>query len=114
MNHTFKVILVGDEGCGKSVLVKRFNEDRFEKKYIPTLGVEVDPLRFENNVCLNIWDCSGNEKFRGLGDGYYVGAQGAILCFDLTSPNTLYNIPKWVNEVKRRVENIPFVICGLM
>ena len=47
----------------------------FEKKYIPTLGVEVRPLRFSTNfgpIVFNVWDTAGQEKFGGLRDGYYI------------------------------------------
>ncbi|OEH75194.1 GTP-binding nuclear protein ran [Cyclospora cayetanensis] len=71
----FKLILVGDGGVGKTTLVKRHLTGEFEKKYIPTLGVEVRPLRFSTNfgpIVFNVWDTAGQEKFGGLRDGYYI------------------------------------------
>ena len=46
---TFKLILVGDGGVGKSTFVKRHVSGEFEKKYVPTLGVEVYPLKFSTS-----------------------------------------------------------------
>ena len=60
----------------------------FEKKYIPTLGVEIHPMDFhttEGRMILNVWDTAGQEKFGGMRDGYYVGGECAIIMFDLTS-----------------------------
>ena len=37
----FKLILVGDGGTGKTTFVKRHSTGEFEKKYEPTIGVEV-------------------------------------------------------------------------
>ncbi|OXB70746.1 UNVERIFIED_CONTAM: hypothetical protein H355_003781 [Colinus virginianus] len=71
----FKLILVGDGGVGKTTLVKRHLTGEFEKKYIPTLGVEVHPLKFQTNfgqIIFNVWDTAGQEKFGGLRDGYYI------------------------------------------
>ncbi|CAE8625918.1 unnamed protein product, partial [Polarella glacialis] len=45
----FKLVLCGDGGVGKTTLVKRHLTGEFEKKYIPTLGVEVHPLKFTTN-----------------------------------------------------------------
>ncbi len=116
MIPTFKVVLVGDGGCGKTTLLKRHLSGQFEAKYIPTLGVEVHPLRFNTNygqMIINVWDCAGQEKFRGLGDGYYVGAQGCIVAFDLTSKVTMKNTGKWIQDMYRMNTETPFVICGM-
>jgi len=42
---TFKVVLVGDGGVGKTTFVKRHISGEFEKRYIATMGVEVHPLK---------------------------------------------------------------------
>ena len=74
-DKTFKLILVGDGGVGKTTYVKRHLTGDFEKKYVATLGVEVHPLKFRTThgtITFNIWDTAGQEKFGGLGAGYYV------------------------------------------
>jgi len=56
---TFKLILVGDGGTGKTTFVKRHITGEFEKKYVATVGVEVHPLKFHTNcgqICFNVWD----------------------------------------------------------
>ena len=46
---TFKLVLVGDGGVGKTTFVKRHLTGEFEKKYVATLGVEVHPVEFCTN-----------------------------------------------------------------
>ena len=70
---TFKLVLVGDGGVGKTTYVKRHLTGEFEKKYIATMGAVVHPMDFTTNrgkLVFNVWDTAGQEKWAGLRDGY--------------------------------------------
>ncbi|XP_064392847.1 GTP-binding nuclear protein Ran-like [Halichondria panicea] len=112
---TFKLVLVGDGGTGKTTFVKRHRTGEFEKKYVATVGVEVHPLVFYTNkgpIQFNVWDTAGQEKFGGLRDGYYIQGQCAIIMFDVTSRVTYKNVPNWHRDLVRVCDSIPIVLCG--
>ncbi|KAG1346181.1 putative GTP-binding nuclear protein Ran1B [Cocos nucifera] len=100
---------------GKTTFVKRHLTGEFEKKYEPTIGVEVHPLDFFTNcgkIRFYCWDTAGQEKFGGLRDGYYIHGQCAIIMFDVTARLTYKNVPTWHRDLCRVCENIPIVLCG--
>lgn len=113
--HTFKLVLVGDGGTGKTTFIERHLLGDFRKKYVATLGVEVHPLEFDTNygkVRFDVWDTAGQEKFGGLRDGYYVYADCAIIMFDVTSRRTYDDVLNWHKDLIRACENIPIVLVG--
>ena len=112
---TFKIIMVGDGGVGKTTFIRRHITGEYENKYIATMGVEITQLAFSTtcgNILYNCWDTAGQEKFGGLRDGYYIGGHAAIIMFDVTSRITYRNVPNWYKDLVRVLPNIPIVLVG--
>ena len=111
----YKVVLCGNEGTGKTTFIKKHLTKEFEKKYIATIGAEVHSIIFRTSrgkVCLDVWDISGLEKLSPLRDGYYIGADCAIIMFDVSNIITYKNVITWYKELTRVCENIPIVLIG--
>src|SRR5579883_2671008 len=97
---TFKIIFVGEANTGKSTYLLRQVSDQFRPQYTPTLGVEVYPLRFQTNlgpICFNVWDCAGDQRYGGLRDGYFIGAEGCLLF----GGSEVKEMERWGNDVVR-------------
>ena len=112
---TFKLVIIGDGGVGKTTFVKRHITGEFQKPYIPTKGAEVSFIDFSTSrglIRFNIWDTAGQEKFGTLRECYYIEAHCAIVMFDLTSRQTYKNVPKWHKDLTKICENIPIVLVG--
>jgi GTP-binding nuclear protein Ran len=113
--HKYKVVIIGEGGVGKTSFLKRYRTGEFEKRYIATMGVEVNPMQIHTNkgtVIFNMWDCAGQEKFQGLGDGYYIGAQATMLMFDVTNNSTYKALPGLFKCLTKTTGTIPMVVCG--
>lgn len=112
---TFKIVFVGDGGVGKTTMIHRILTDQFSPRYISTVGVEVHPLIFETTrgrITFNVWDTAGQEKLRGLADGYYHQSDAAILMYDVNSRVSFRNLANWRTEVQRVCPNIPILIVA--
>lgn len=111
----YKLILFGDEAVGKTSLVNRFVNDKFEQNYISTLGYNVYEKRFSFGdyiVSLMIYDVGGQERFAELRKRYAEGANTALLVYDVTNETSFNNLEKWAGELYRYVGALPFVILG--
>ncbi|XP_071690634.1 ras-related protein RABC2a-like [Rutidosis leptorrhynchoides] len=99
---SFKILLIGDSGVGKSSLLVSFISDSFEE-IAPTIGVDFKIKHLTvgaKSVKLTIWDTAGQERFRTLTSSYYRGAQGIILVYDVTRRETFTNLSDiWAKEI---------------
>ena len=113
--NTFNVILVGDGGVGKTTFVKQHLTEEFEKRYIATVGVDVHPKLYnttEGQICFNIWDMAGQEKFGGVQANFYRDKDCAIIMFDVTSEQTYKNVKYWHTQIVSNIGNIPTIVVG--
>jgi GTP-binding nuclear protein Ran len=111
---TFKLILVGDSGTGKTTFLERHLTGEFEKCYLASVGAVMQPLRFTTNpygtICFNCWDIAGQEKV-GC-DLYYAGSACAIIMFDVTTRDSYHSVPNWHRDIVRVCGSIPMVLVG--
>ena len=111
----FKVVILGDGGVGKTSFLKRFRTGEFEKRYIATMGVEVNPQPLytsKGQVVINTWDTAGQERFNGLGEGYAIGAQAAIIMCDVTNRTTFKSFSRYYRMVRKVCGDIPIDFVG--
>lgn len=108
----YKILLVGDVGVGKTTFLQKYLSNNMDLRYLATLGVEVTSINYDNNIKLSVWDCAGQEKFSGLGNGYYKDAHAAIVFYDTTSNLSKNNVQSWINSIRNVRPNIPIILCG--
>jgi len=114
--YVYKVIIIGDPGVGKTSLIKKYVEEKFESEYKATIGTNIlkkDVLIKENDtqiqVELMIWDIAGQEKWKHYRHIYYRGSQGAFVVYDVTRPVTFKNVKEiWVRDLYNYLEERDF------
>ncbi|TKJ22803.1 MAG: hypothetical protein CEE42_12635 [Promethearchaeota archaeon Loki_b31] len=115
---TFKIIIFGDAGCGKTTLTQRFLTNLFVSDSKMTIGVDFEVKSLEvdkQKVKLQIWDFGGEERFRFLLPTYVRGARGGLFLFDITNYSSIAHIDDWLSVIRKeiRAEDIfPIIVVG--
>lgn len=120
-NLKTKVCLVGDNGVGKTSLIRRYVLDAFEDKYLSTLGTKVMKKEVEvsfpkENLAATmdmlIWDIMGQHGFQELlKEAYFYGARGILAVVDITRKSTLEGLDDWIACVEDVAGPLPMLIA---
>ena len=89
-DFTFKMIVIGDAGVGKSCLTGRAIKDKFKTYYAPTVGFEFLSFstKIDNKIIkLQIWDTCGQEVYRSLITNFYRNASLAMMVYSIKEKN---------------------------
>ena len=114
----FKIVLFGDETEGKKILTQKFMFNLFPSSH-DTLGVdfEVKSLSVDKyKIKLQVWDISGERRFRDLLPNYISHARGGLFVYDVTEKSSLTNINFWLSLVKKELakeEIFPIIAVGI-
>ena len=109
-----KIIFTGDSGVGKSSIINGLMGQPFEIEYEPSIGVDFFSLSLnyqDKIIKLQIWDSSGQEKFKSLIPNYIRGASLVLIVYDVNDRKTFDNLQTWIDFINN-IENSNIVIIG--
>ena len=110
----FQVGMLGDSQIGKTQLMVRYIENKYDEDYIETLGVNFmeKEIHLKNvDVTISIWDLGGQKEFATLVPLICVDAQVLLFCFDLTQQASLFSVKRWYKIAKKENQSfMPFLI----
>uniref|UniRef100_H3AZJ6 small monomeric GTPase n=1 Tax=Latimeria chalumnae TaxID=7897 RepID=H3AZJ6_LATCH len=121
-----KLLALGDSGVGKTTFLYRYTDNKFNPKFITTVGIDFREKRVVYNsagpngttgktfkVHLQLWDTAGQERFRSLTTAFFRDAMGFLLMFDLTSQQSFLNVRNWMSKAQERtfLENKLILVC---
>ena len=111
----YKILVVGDLGCGKTSFIHQYVSQTFNGAYRATIGVDfaLKTLKVDKtNVRLQLWDIAGQERFGHMTRVYYKEALGAFVVYDVTRPKTFTAVTKWKQDIDENLTNIPCVLLA--
>jgi small GTP-binding protein len=118
-DRSIKVILIGDSGVGKTNILSRLVNNKFEEKHNPSLSLEYNnhTIKINNFVIrMQIWDTAGQEKLNSIISNYYRSAEVAVFVYSINNKNSYISIQEWfkelINENNEEDNNVKKVLLG--
>lgn len=104
-----KVIIIGNQGTGKTCLALRYVKDCFHPTTITTgfQSLHQHLLVEDQKISLEIWDTAGQERFRSMSL-----TSVALLVYDVCNAKSFEELINWGDEVRSSCPGIILVVCG--
>jgi len=106
-DYLFKILVVGEQGTGKTSIIKRYVHNIFSVNYKCTIGVDfaLKVINWSDSavVRLQLWDIAGQERFGNMTRVYYKEAVGAMVVFSIGQIETFEEVRKWKADIDSKV-----------
>ena len=99
---TIKILLVGNSAVGKTCILLRYSDNKFQGDFLSTIGLDfkVKHMTIDDKpIKLQVWDTAGQEQYRNITQSFLRGADGILLCFDLTNKMSFDQISDWMHSI---------------
>ena len=101
---TYKVIVLGLYGVGKTTIINRLMNKETDKEYAPTISVDVKNFQVKVNekiIQLELWDICGNEEFAQNTPNLFRDTSLAIIVYAINDRKSFFSVEKWNNIVNQ-------------
>jgi len=107
---SLKLVAVGDGAVGKTCLLLKYVDGKYEETHIPTIfDNKAKRVTLDGQVItLTLWDTAGQEDYARLRPLSYPNTDVFLICFSMTSRTSLNNIQqKWIPELMQYNKSHP-------
>ena len=111
-----KICLLGDVGVGKTSLIRRYVENKFDDSYLTTIGVTISQKTVQTGDHIKmrfmIWDIEGFTEDEAVSANYFIGAEGALIVADLTRMTTIETISDIIHSFQKTAPKAQLILVG--
>ena len=116
-NNTFKILTIGESLVGKTSILRRYVDNKFERHHLATIGIDYQTKTLkikDKEIKLKIWDTAGQERYRNIANHAYKGADGIILVYDITDELSFSKISDWMEQINSNLSRneIGIILIG--
>ena len=123
-NDSYRIVIIGDSGVGKSSLLTQFIKGKFVEEYSTTIGIDVGFKRVtvpisetqSKNVLLRVFDTAGQKRFETITEHYQSSStDGLVVVFDVTDLSTFDRakiLIRRAKDISRLGNSLPILLVG--
>lgn len=116
LQNNIKVILLGEAGVGKTSIILRYIQNKFNPSQTSTFGATYlikDIERGNNKYKLYVWDTTGQEKYHSVTKLFVQNANIVILVYSINDINSFKALDYWRKTIKEMLgDNFILAIAG--
>jgi small GTP-binding protein len=113
---TCKTIIVGDDGVGKSTLLRHCGVGESSRLRQMAIGIAFEVTQLctaEGEVRLSLWELGGVQRFATQHPSFYRGARAAVLVYDVTNRDSFFGLPSWLDQLRAELPPLtPLLLVG--
>ena len=112
-----KIILLGDAGVGKSNIILRYYQNKFDPNKNSSIGSNfITKEIIKNNIpySLNIWDTTGQEKYRSVTKLFVQNSNIIILVYSLDNKDSFQALDYWYKTSLDICENDNNIVYAIV
>lgn len=98
-----KLVLIGETAVGKTNLLLRYTENKYDFSQRPTIGMDFvskDITIEGRKIKIQFWDTAGQEKYKSIANSYFKISNGIILVYDVSRRETFEKLDRWLVDIR--------------
>ena len=114
--NIMKCILLGHTCVGKTTFFKYLKGEK-NQVYLSTIGIDQLIIEFsidKEKGYLQLYDTSGQERFRSIASNYYKNSDGIILMYDVANTESFDSVDRWISDIKNNnsLNNLALILVA--
>ena len=112
------LVVIGDGGVGKTSIILRYTENKFEEGYIPTLEDHYTAAAKADGkeVTFDVADTAGQDDFKSLRDQYMQTGDIFMVVYSVCEPKSLKTAETLLDSIyaNKQMNSFNFILVGNM
>jgi len=112
---SYKIVILGDFGVGKTSLIRRFVDNTFSEDYLSTIGATISKKNIVSSdgthSIMMIWDTEGRTEHNSFLKQYLNGSKAYVIVADSTRQDTVASLNHHIKMCQSIILDAPIYVA---